>query len=97
MLRIVILLLLALVFVLGASLGYFNAEQVRFHYVFGSVEVSVAVLVITTFVIAALLTLLLCGLRMIGLHRDIRKLRKQVRDAETELKNLRNLPVRGDR
>lgn len=97
MLRIVIVFFLILVFVLGASLGYFNAERVTFHFLFGSVEVRVAVLVIVTFLAAAALTLLLCGLRMLGLHRDIRRLRKQVRDAETELKNLRNLPLAADR
>lgn len=93
MLRILIVLLLVLVFALGASLGYFNAGHVTFHYLTGSVEVSVAVLVGVTFVVAVLLTLLLCALRMLGLHREIRRLRKQVRDAETELKNLRNLPL----
>lgn len=97
MLRIVIVLLLVLVFVLGASLGYFNADRVSFHYVFGSVEVSVAVLVIVSFLSAAVLTLLLCALRMLALHREIRRLRKHLRDAETELKNLRNLPLAGDR
>jgi uncharacterized membrane protein YciS (DUF1049 family) len=97
MLRIVIVLLLVFVFALGASLGYFNAEHVTFHYVFGTVDVSIAVLVIVSFIAAALLTLLLCGLRMLGLHRDIRRLRKQLRDAETELKNLRNLPLAMDR
>ncbi len=91
MLRIVILLLLLFVFVLGASLGYFNSERVSFHYLFGSADVSVAVLVIVSFLSAAILTLLLCGLRMLGLLQDIRRLRKQLRDAETELKNLRNL------
>ncbi|GAC1633247.1 MAG: hypothetical protein NVS9B10_28430 [Nevskia sp.] len=97
MLRIVILLLLVLVFALGASLGYFNAERVSFHYLFGTVEVRVAVLVIVSFIAAALLTLLLCGLRMLGLHREIRRLRKRLRDSETELKNLRNLPLAANR
>ena len=32
-----------------------------------------------------------------SLHRDIRRLRKQLRDSETELKNLRNLPLAGGR
>ena len=97
MLRLLIVLLLVLVFSLGASLGYFNAERVTFHYLVGSVEVRVAVLVAVSFVAAAMLTLLLCALRMLGLRREIRRLRKQVRDAETELKNLRNLPLAMDR
>jgi len=97
MLRLLTVLLLVLVFAIGASLGYFNAERVTFHYLFGAVEVRVAVLVATSFVIAAILTLGLCGLRILRLHRDIRRLRKQLRDSETELKNLRNLPLAGGR
>lgn len=97
MLRLLTVILLALVFLIGASLGYFNAERVSFHYLFGAVEVRVAVLVAVSFVIAALLTLALCGLRMLRLHREIRRLRKALRDSETELKNLRNLPLAGSR
>lgn len=97
MLRLLIILLVALVFAVGASLGYFNAERVSFHYLFGSVEVRVAVLVASSFLIAVLITLLLCGIRIVALHRDLRRLRRQLRDAETELKNLRNLPAIGGR
>lgn len=97
MLRLLTVITLALVFLIGASLGYFNAERVTFHYLFGQIEVRVAVLVAVSFVIAALLTLGLCGLRMLRLHRDIRRLRKALRDSETELKNLRNLPLAGGR
>lgn len=93
MFRLLTVLLLALVFAIGASLGYFNAERVTFHYLFGAVEVRVAVLIVVSFLTAAALTLALCGIRILGLHRDLRRLRKQLRDAETELKNLRNLPA----
>jgi lipopolysaccharide assembly protein A len=97
MLRLFVVLLLLLVFTVGASLGYFNAERVTFHYLVGSVEVRIAVLVVVTFVVGVLITLLLCAVRIIGLHNEIRRLRKQLRDAETELKNLRNLPLAGTR
>lgn len=93
MLRLLTVILLALVFLIGASLGYFNAERVTFHYLFGHVEVRVAVLVAISFVVASVMTLALCVLRMLRLHRDIRRLRKALRDSETELKNLRNLPA----
>ena len=97
MFRLLTVITLVLVFLIGASLGYFNAGRVTFHYLFGQIEVRVAVLVAVSFVIAALLTLGLCGLRMLRLHRDIRRLRKALRDSETELKNLRNLPLAGGR
>lgn len=97
MFRLSLLVLLLVVFTLGASLGYFNSEQVSFHYLFGTVDVRVAVLVIVSFLSGAVLALVFCGLRILSLLRELRRLRKQARDAETELKNLRNLPAASDR
>lgn len=97
MIRLLGLFLVLAVFLAGASLGYFNNERVTLHYLIGSVETSVAILVCGSFMVAALLTFGICGLRILGLHRDLRRLRRQLRDAETELKNLRNLPAIADR
>jgi lipopolysaccharide assembly protein A len=91
--RPLLIAVLALVFVAGATLGYFNAGTVHFDYLFGTVEVRVVVLVLVTFVAAALLTLALCAGRLLGQSGDVRRLRRQLRDAETELKNLRNLSL----
>ncbi len=93
MLRIVVVMVLAAVFIAGAALGYFNATPVSFNYLFGAVEVRLVVLILLTFVLAALLTLLLCAGRIWTLSGEARRLRRQLRDAETELKNLRNLPL----
>lgn len=97
MFRLSLLVLLLVVFTLGASLGYFNAEPVHFHYLFGAVDVRLAVLVILSFLAGALLAVLFCGIRILSLVRELRRARKQFRDAETELKNLRNLPAASDR
>ena len=93
MLRILLYMVLLAVFIAGAALGYFNATPVSFNYLFGTVELRLVVLVVFTFVLAALLTLLLCAGRILSLSGEARRLRRQLRDAETELKNLRNLPL----
>lgn len=93
MLRALLIVVLAVVFVAGATLGYFNADPVHFNYLFGSVEVRLVVLVLFTFVAAALMTLLFCAGRLLSQSGDLRRLRRQLRDAETELKNLRNLSL----
>jgi putative membrane protein len=93
MLRLLLWLMLLAALIVGAGLSYFNSGYVRFDYLVDSVEVRLVVLVVFTFVFAALLTLLLCSVRILGLSGEARRLRRQLRDAETELKNLRNLPL----
>jgi lipopolysaccharide assembly protein A len=97
MLRSLVVLLVVAVFVIGAALGYFNSAQVDFNYLSGSTHLSLVSLIIGSFVVGALFMLLLCAVRMLGLNRDLRRLRRQLRDAETELKNLRSLPLAPDR
>lgn len=92
MLRVLVVLLLLLVFALGAALAYFNSQHVEFDYLFGSVQVRLVVLVVSTVAVSAVLTLLLCAGRLLGLAAELRRLRRELRNAETELKNLRNLP-----
>jgi uncharacterized integral membrane protein len=93
MLRFVVLGGLALFLVLGASIGYFNAQPVTFNYLAGQLEIPLIALIIGEFVIAVALTLLICFGRILGLKNEIRRLRKQVRDADAELKALRELPI----
>lgn len=94
MLRIFVIVALILFLVLGASIGYFNAQEVEFDYLAGTVKLPLIALVIGEFVLAVLLTLLICLGRMLGLKTEIRRLRKQVQNSESELKSLRELPIR---
>ena len=93
MLRILLVLLLLAVFIGGLAVGYANATPVTFDYLFGKTELSLVALVLAVFVAAVLLTLLVCAGRILRLSADLRRARRQLRDAETELKNLRNLPI----
>jgi lipopolysaccharide assembly protein A len=93
-LRILVIAALIVFLVLGASIGYFNAQEVEFDYLAGTVRMPLIALVIGEFVLAVLLTLLICLGRMLGLKAEIRRLRKQAQYAESELKSLRELPIR---
>lgn len=95
--RILLAILLVAVFLAGACLSYFNYDYVSFNYLFGATQVRLVVLIACTFVAAALLTLALCAVRLLTLSGEARRLRRQLRDAETELKNLRNLGIAPDR
>ena len=94
MLRFLVIAALVLFLVLGASIGYFNAQEVEFDYLAGTLKMPLIALVIGEFVMAVLVTLLICMGRMLGLKSEIRRLRKQVQGAEAELKTLRELPIR---
>lgn len=93
MVRVLVIAALVVVLVLGASIGYFNAQPIRFDYLAGQVEMPLIALVIGEFVIAVLLTLLICFGRMLQLRAEIRRLRKQLLAAENELKTLRDIPL----
>jgi putative membrane protein len=93
MLRILFIVSVTVVAVIGASIGYFNAQPVHFNYLFGEVQLPLIALLIAVFLFAVLLTLLVMFVRMFGLRSEVRRLKGQVRNAETELKSLRNLPL----
>ncbi|MGH8460899.1 MAG: LapA family protein [Stenotrophobium sp.] len=82
---------------LGASIGYFNAQPVTFNYLFGSAQTPLIALILGVFAVAVLLTLSLTLTRMFSLKTQIRQLRRKLHDNETELRNLRNLPVETDK
>jgi len=81
------------VFVLGITIGFFNGQRVEFNYLLGSIELPLIALLIADFLIAVALTLLATFVRVFSLRSEIRRLRKQLRDHETELKNLRVLAL----
>lgn len=94
MLRALGALFLILVLCIGAGLAYTNSGYVGFDYLFGTVQVRLVVLVLLAFVIGALLGLVFCAVRHFGLRAELRRLRRRARELETELKNLRSLPLR---
>ena len=97
MLRIFLLVLLTLVFTFGVSIGFYNAQPVRFSYIFGEVELPLIGLMVAEFFAAALLTLLVASARIFSLRAEVRRLRRELRDGEAELKNLRGLQLEPQR
>jgi len=93
MYKTLILVVLIVVLCVGTTLGFFNAQPVEFYYLFGSAHLPLIALVIAVFGIAVILTLTLTMARVFGLKREIRRLHRQLRDAQTELRNLRGLPL----
>lgn len=92
--RIVNLVLLAAVFCLGAAFSYFNWTPVPLDYLTGQVELPLVMLLLGFFGAGIAFTLLLNVARVLGLRREIARLRRQLRENEAELKNLRNIPLK---
>jgi lipopolysaccharide assembly protein A len=92
--RLLVLLILTAAFCLGVALSYYNWTPVRFHYLAGETELPLVGLLLAAFVAgAALIGLLGLGRRW-ALQLENRRLQKRLQDAEAELKNLRNLPLK---
>jgi lipopolysaccharide assembly protein A len=94
MIRVLIITILMLVLALGIAIGFFNAQPVTFNYLAGSLQLPLIALVMGEFFLVALLTALLCWARIFGLKGEIRRIRKQLKDAQAELQSLRNLPLK---
>lgn len=91
--RLLLMVLLVVVLVFGASVGYFNAQPVRFNYLFGELELPLIAILIGDFAFGVGVTLLVLLSRLLSLRLEAGRLRRRLRDTESELRALRNLPV----
>ncbi|WP_028006396.1 LapA family protein [Solimonas flava] len=91
--RLAVLIVLLVILVLGASIGYFNAQPVQFNYLFGATEFPLIAVLIAAFSAGILLAIAAVSSRLFSMRLELGRLRKQLREAEGELRTLRNLPV----
>ena len=94
MYRVFVISVLVFVLCLGAAIGYSNAQPVHLDYLLGSREIPLIGVIVADFILAVGLTLLICGGRILGMKAETRRLKKQLRDAEAELKTLRDIPLK---
>lgn len=94
MIRLLIIGVLLTVLVFGVAIGFYNATPVTFDYLVGQLQVPLIALVLGEFALVTLLTLLVCAGRILSLRGEIRRLRRQIKDAQAELQSLRNLPLK---
>jgi len=94
MIRVLVIGTILLVLALGVAIGFFNAQPVSFNYLAGTLQLPLIALVMGEFFLVAVLTALLCWARIFGLKGEIRRIRRQLKDAQAELQSLRNLPLK---
>jgi lipopolysaccharide assembly protein A len=91
MARVLLLIALLLFFALGGTIGYFNAQPVRFSYIVGTIELPLIALLVSEFLLAVVVTLLVVAGRTLTLKAEIRRLKRQLQKGEAELANLRQV------
>ncbi len=93
--RALIFLLLLLVAICGSVLTELNVESVDFHYYFGSIEISLALLIMLALCCGALLGLLFTFGIALSARGEKRRLARKLRLREQEIRNLRDIPIKG--
>ena len=94
MIRALVIGAILLVLVIGVAIGFFNAQPVSFNYLAGTLQVPLIALVVGELFLVGAATALLCWARIFGLKGEIRRLRRQLKDAQAELQSLRYLPLK---
>lgn len=96
MLRIFYLFLFILLVIAGITFAVHNADPVEFNYYFASKQIPLSLILVLAMLIGAILGVLASLGVIIGLKRELAKLKKTVSLTEKEVMNLRAIPIKDD-
>ena len=96
MTRVISLIFFLVVLVLGLFFGVLNADSVKLDYYWGSSQVPLSLIIVAALFCGAVLGVLSCMVIILRLRHRISRLRREVRDVEKEVKNLRTLPIKDE-
>jgi putative membrane protein len=92
--RLILFVFLLAVLVLVLSFSVNNSHSVLLNYYVGSFDVPLALLLVVTLSVGALVGLLAIIRPLLALRMEVAKLRRSVRVSSQEVENLRALPIR---
>jgi putative membrane protein len=93
--RVLIFITLLPLAVIGSVLAYLNADGVSFNYYFSTIELPLAVLLFLTLATGALSGVMLSLGMVMHARREKVQLRRRLKLCEQEIKNLRDIPIKG--
>lgn len=93
MLRFLRNLLIVFAIVLGITFGFFNYEQVTVNLLWSDAQVPLVIVLVAAFLLGFGLALLFLVARLLGLRTNLSKTKKQLKDAQGEIRNLRSMPI----
>lgn len=96
MLRLILIVLACLLAALIGAFAYMNAAAVELHYLFGIVNLPMAFIVATAFLLGVIFALLMLFPMYLSKQNKIRGLNNRLKTGEQELKNLRNMPLKDE-
>ncbi|MGH8370108.1 MAG: LapA family protein [Gammaproteobacteria bacterium] len=96
MLRWIAAIVFLCVFIVALLFAYANGSDVQVSYLVGELQVHLSSALLGAAVIGWLLGLLSSLAVIFRLKREAWKLKRSIRDAEAEIRNLRNLPLKND-
>ena len=93
--RVFIYLFLLLVLIMGTMLTSLNAEPVTFHFYFGDVELPLALLLFCALLMGIVLGIGVTLAISLSLYREKRQLKRSLKLQQQEIRNLRDIPIKG--
>ena len=93
--RIIISLLILVIALLGVILAVLNADSVAVDFYFTRVQLPLALVLYIALALGALAGILLSVLMVLRARAESRRLRKRLSVCEQEIKNLREIPIKG--
>ncbi len=93
--RILSYLFLLVVMLVGLTFSSLNSVSVVFNYYLGSKTITLSLLLVFAFGCGIFLGLLMALFSCLKIKRDNMRLKSRLKIAETEIENLRSIPIRG--
>ena len=94
MLRLIKFIILLAMAVLGAGFASINPEVATVHYYFGDLSLPMGMLLLGMLGLGILLGLLASVFMLLRIKRENARLRKKAELVNTEVNNLRNIPIK---
>ena len=93
--RALLIIILLLFTLLAAVMAFLNASTVHFNYYLATLELPLALLLLIAFALGSLFSLTVCLGMFLTSSLERRRLRKQLNLAQQEVRNLRDIPIKG--
>lgn len=94
MLRLIRNLIVVLALVVGVAFGFFNYNLTSVDLLWTTTQAPLVVLLALAALIGFLVAFIVFGTRITRLRRNLSRTRRELKDAQAEIANLRRMPVR---